>query len=445
MWLKMKNHENQLRKLYIECGTTLRSPVKTGIQRVVRNIIEFSGCLAPHFGFDSTLVDFNGAFFAPVLYGGDFFTPELQGKTRAAPERSEVVKDAVLKMLRAINRTIRNNYKLDFYSHLVDKHKGRIRRWLEPGSEMQDRIVFPSMIPSGKPPVLLLLDSTWNNAIWAQIDEFRSNGGLVCAVLYDLIPFTHPDTVFELTRAAHTGWWAQAPQHVDAIMCISQSVRQDYLAWQERYKVPHPLPPDKIGYFYLGAEVANADPVVRLLTESEPYFLMVGSLEPRKNHKTVLDAFEQLWARGVTARLAVVGAFGWKSEELLARIENHPQRDRQLFLIRDATDRDLAGLYGKTTALIVASLAEGFGLPIVEACQHRARVICSEIPVFREVAGQGARYFDVLSPNSLVDCVLDCLQENALGDSVSPAGGQTWISWRESAEQLLEKVSRFEK
>jgi alpha-1,2-rhamnosyltransferase len=295
------------------------------------------------------------------------------------------------------------------------------------------------------PPVLLLLDSTWNNAIWDHVDAFRINGGIVCAVLYDLIPFTHPDTVEELTLMSHTSWWSQAPNHVDAIMCISQSVRRDYLTWQGTQHFNHPLPPESVGCFYLGSEIEYTDPVVRLLTEGDPFFLMVGSLEPRKNHKTVLDAFDQLWESELRVRLAIVGAFGWKSEELLERIQNHPQLNRQLFFIRDASDRDLTSLYSKTTSLIIASLAEGFGLPIVEAYQQGARVICSDIPVFREVAGEKARYFDALNSASLAAQVVAHMQETGQAPTGAHVKIKNWISWYQSAVQLIDQVNRIGK
>jgi alpha-1,2-rhamnosyltransferase len=432
----MINNNNKARPLYIECGTTIHSPVNTGIQRVVRNIIKSSSEAAHKFGFDCELVAFENRGFVSVHVETNHSNEnvEQQPEFKASIKALAIVVDQILTKISpfGLYQYFRNRYK-----HLIRK--------LWTTAKPQHSVTLASATPGNKPPVLLLLDSTWNNAIWPHVDSFRKNGGLVCAVLYDLIPFIHPDTVAETTRIAHTSWWSQAPLHVDAIMCISQSVQQNYLDWQAERSLANPLSAENVGYFYLGSELADSDPVVRLLTEREPFFLMVGSLEPRKNHQTVLDAFEQLWAKGVAVRLAVVGAFGWKSEKLLERIQNHSQLSRQLFLIRDASDRDLTGLYSKTTGLILASLAEGFGLPIVEAYQRGAAVICSDIPVFREVAGGRARYFEVLNPASLADQVLARMQEKEHTCMRLEAETQPWINWRESTEQLLDKVSRIDK
>ena len=429
------------RPLYIECGTTEHSLVNTGIQRVVRSIIKEVGTIGARYGFECTLIEFGADGFSPIRAAQIEQPVELPQEVQG---RRSMIKGVLVLM----DRILRDMCRLGLYMFLRRKLVHALRAL---GVMRRPEFVVDSVPPiemasarSGElPPVLLLLDSTWNNAIWPHVEAFRAKGGIVCAVLYDLIPFTHPDTVNEPTRIAHTSWWNQAPLHVDAIMCISQSVRQDYLDWQSKRYLATPLPPEKVGYFYLGSEVSHTDPVVRLLTGGEPYFLMVGSLEPRKNHKTVLDAFDLLWKKGVAVRLAIIGAFGWKSEELLERIQNHPELNRQLFLVRDASDRDLTSLYGQTAGLIIASLSEGFGLPIVEAHQRGAAVICSDIPVFHEVAGERARYFEVLNPEALADQVVARLQEREHSCSAREEVVQPWINWRESTEQLLEQVSQF--
>lgn len=427
----MRTNQIKFRKLYIECGTTLKSPVNTGIQRVVRNIINVCGDVTNEYGFSCEFLAFEPSGFMHI--------PSVERSPRQGN-----AKRAILACLRKFDRRFQENRFFWFYGNGRNILKDFVRAVFSEKSAPQP-ICWPSEVSPDMRPVLLLLDSTWDNAIWPHVDEFRKNGGVVCAVLYDLIPFSHPDTVDETTRILHTSWWSLAPRYVDAIICISQSVRQDYLAWQTKECPSNPLPLEKVGYFYLGAELANTDPFARLLIEDAPYFLMVGSLEPRKNHKTVLDAFEQLWAQGVTVRLVIIGGYGWKSEDLLDRIHHHAQLNQLLFLIRDASDRDLIGLYGKAAGLIIASLAEGFGLPIVEAFEHHTPVICSDIPVFHEVAGDRARYFEALDPTSLADKVLALIQENGGALKGVKPNSQRWITWRQSAQQLLDQISHIVK
>ena len=128
---------------------------------------------------------------------------------------------------------------------------------------------------------------------------------------------------------------------------------------------------------------------------------MVGSIEPRKSHEYVLNAFESLWAAEINVSLVFVGRNTWKSDALLERISSHQRLNQNLFLLRDATDVDLDFCYNHSSALIIASTVEGFGLPIVEAFQAGLPVIASDIPVFREIAKDNATYFLLDNTESL--------------------------------------------
>ena len=422
--------------IFIECGTTMSSHINTGIQRVVRNIVEQAESVSSELGMDCILVEFANNGFQEV---------KISDQPVAAASKVKL-------LLMAIDQFIGAIAPKRFYYGLRNRIKNWVKRLTRrnAGRSIDQILNKQQHNPKDRSeqthdhPILLLLDSTWDTRIWEAVDRFRSKGGHVCAVLYDLIPFTHPDTVAEGTRIAHMQWWVEAPLHVDSIMCISRSVRDDYLAWQERQNLARKLMPEKVGYFYLGAALKKNDPVIQILSSSIPTYLVVGSLEPRKNHALILDAFDQLWQQGYDVNLAIVGAFGWKSENLLDRIQHHPEFGRRLILIRDATDRDLTALYDKSAALIIASLVEGFGLPIVEAFQRGTKVICSDIPVFREVAGDQAVYFDLASPASLASRVSESVA--TLESHRSPSqhsGAIKWLTWKESTQQLFSRLQVF--
>jgi alpha-1,2-rhamnosyltransferase len=262
-------------------------------------------------------------------------------------------------------------------------------------------------------------------------------------VLYDLIPFTHPQTVEENTRIAHTLWWKQAPLHLDSVMCISQTVRAEFLQWQNQQKLAKQLTPEQVGYFYLGSELKtdfDAPQVVHILLKNEPYFLVVGSIEPRKNHALILDAFELLWPDEGAPNLVIVGGHGWKTESLRSRMINHPLINKKLFLFERTNDAELACLYRNTAALVIASFAEGFGLPIVEAFQHGAKVICSDIPVFREIAFQRAVFFNVSSSMDLADKIGQNLSHISPPSIINTKHPTEWLTWEESSAQLFDRL-----
>src|SRR5262249_40144708 len=116
-------------------------------------------------------------------------------------------------------------------------------------------------------------------------------------------------------------------------------------------------------------------------------YLMVGTVEPRKNHAHVLSAFEQLWSAGADVNLAIVGKYSWNSTEFKERLRRHPCFGNRLFWFEDVRDGELEYCYRHAAALITASYAEGFNLPIVEALRAGCPVLASDIPVHREVGG----------------------------------------------------------
>ena len=413
-----------MKSVFVECGTTARSSVNTGIQRVVRNIAARAPQTGLDHGLDCVLVQYSYGTFA--LLSREEFQPRPGYRAKARHR------------LGMVDRWLSNGLGNVWYPVLRPVLKN-LFAWV---LHERRKLVGPEPIlrsGSAQDSALLLLDSTWDTTIWEAVDQFREEGGHVCAVLYDLIPFTHPATCAEGTRVAHTSWWSRAPEHVDSILCISRTVRNDFLEWQDQQPLSRKLSPAQVGYFYLGSELLESDPHTRLLTENGPFLMSVGSLEPRKNHAAMLDAFDLIWATGEEVRLAIVGSFGWKSEALMARINHHPELNKKLFLICDATDRDLSSLYSSTVAVILASYAEGFGLPIVEAFQRGTSVVCSDIPVFREVAGEHAQYFDPFDPSSLAQAVLGSLQSwRQSGKArLPPNAKRDWLSWQQSTEQLL--------
>ena len=166
---------------------------------------------------------------------------------------------------------------------------------------------------------------------------------------------------------------------------------------------------------------------------------MVGTIEPRKNHLLVLQAFSELWAKGFGGTLTIVGRRGWCDEHIVLAIKKNEEFGRKLRWLKDANDDQLIESYKANDVLIAASHAEGFGLPIVEGLQHGCQILASDIPVFREVAGNSAsvRYFLPESSQSLMDKIQATAvvsSENEISDP--PA----WIDWNESARRLAEVI-----
>jgi len=311
----------------------------------------------------------------------------------------------------------------------------------------------PSAVPEGAIDIhpgdlLFMIDSSWE-----QYPEFapvfatvRRLGGRIVSVVYDLIPLRMPQFCSPGLIAVFQYWLDLAVQHSDMLLCISRAVRDDLAAWLDEHDM-RPAHPLQLDYWHLGADILTEAvgqtirPEVDAMAAdvSSPLFLMVGTIEPRKGHNAVLDAFDALWAAGSDARLCFAGKEGWHVEDLMDRIRQHPELNRRLFFVERFTDAEINLCYSRAHALLAASVTEGYGLPIVEAAQHRVPVIATDIPVFREVAGAGAAYFPLGDKAALMTLVrqfgtLERAEREAMADLVEV------LSWKESARQAWHKI-----
>jgi glycosyltransferase involved in cell wall biosynthesis len=169
--------------------------------------------------------------------------------------------------------------------------------------------------------------------------------------------------------------------------------------------------------------------------EDELSFLMVGTLEPRKGHTQVLDAFELMWEQGENVILVIVGKQGWMVERLTKRLKGHSELHKRLFWFQGISDEYLEMIYRASTCLIAASEGEGFGLPLIEAAQNGLSIIARDISVFREVAGEHVSYFEGSEPEKLANHVREWLIDYNSGTKAH-SNNIPWLTWEESAENL---------
>jgi glycosyltransferase involved in cell wall biosynthesis len=177
---------------------------------------------------------------------------------------------------------------------------------------------------------------------------------------------------------------------------------------------------------------------------------MVGSIEPRKGHQQVLDAFDRLWGQGLDINLVIVGAEGWRDvpqdmrrtiPQLLTRLQWHPERRRRLFWVNGPSDEYLEKIYACVCCLITASEGEGFGLPLIEAARHGVPIIARDIPVFREVAGEHCFYFSGTEAAPLTTVIKQWLSLYHEGKHPK-SEAVPWKTWKQSIERLKDILVR---
>lgn len=265
-------------------------------------------------------------------------------------------------------------------------------------------------------------------------------------LVHDLLSVQMPQ-YFAPGNAEGFSQWLMVVAESDGAVCVSRSTADALESWLEE-NPPKRMLPFSINWSHNGADIGNSAPTKGLPPDAQqvlerleqcPSFLMVGTIEPRKGHAQVLDAFDQLWNAEVDVNLVIVGKQGWVVEQLVERIRVHHEREKRLFWLEGISDEYLEKVYTASTCLIAASYGEGFGLPLIEAAQHKRPIIARDIPVFREVAGEHAYYFDAASPDELTHSVkswLDLYERDAHPKS----DDMPWLTWSQSARKLTQIV-----
>ncbi len=360
----------------------------------------------------------------------------------------------IQRVVRAISRALLEEPPPGFQVRPIwfDPHTGRYRWALAFSETVMGRPaanVHEDWVEAHRGDLFLGLDLAYDRVTRADswLRAQRRRGVHIVFVVYDTLPAHHPEWFPPGFSDGFLDWIVWIADVSDMILTISKAVADDLRAWLAA-NLPRAGELPNVRYFHLGSNLADSAPSRGLPGEAPEVlaklgramtFLTVGTLEPRKGHRQVVEAFERLWDDGIEANLVIVGKRGWMIGDLLPRLQKHSRTGRQLFWLEAISDEYLERVYAASTCLIAASQGEGFGLPLIEGAQHGLRIIARDLPVFREVAGEHAYYFSGTSPEALADAVSNWMELHAEGKAPSSAG-MSWLSWAESARQLMEVV-----
>lgn len=169
-------------------------------------------------------------------------------------------------------------------------------------------------------------------------------------------------------------------------------------------------------------------------------WLSVGTIEPRKNHATLIAAHDLYWDRSASKRpLVFAGGKGWLSADLHG-LMNQREKEGRLRYAGYVSEAELNELYGEAFAFIYPSYYEGFGLPVLEAMEKGVPVISSNSTSLPEVGGDAALYFDPHSPGALADRMLELERDENLRGSLTERGRRRAeeFSWSKVAAETLD-------
>jgi glycosyltransferase involved in cell wall biosynthesis len=177
----------------------------------------------------------------------------------------------------------------------------------------------------------------------------------------------------------------------DAAIANSEATRAAFLPWLAAAGRDVPVATALLG---LDAPATPAPPMVR----DRPYFVCLGTIEPRKNHLLLLNIWRRLAAEmgDGCPQLVIVGRRGWENEQVLDMLDRCPAIAPFVEERSGLPDREVAALLAGARALLLPSFAEGYGLPVPEALAAGVPVIASDLPALREAGGEAPDYLDPL-------------------------------------------------
>lgn len=222
----------------------------------------------------------------------------------------------------------------------------------------------------------------------------RASGARFACLIHDLIPLDYPQYTSRAQTARHQRRLDTVAALADAVIVNSEATRDALRRWMGR-DVPVTVAP-------LGLDLA----VETTPTIGRPYFVCLGTIEPRKNQMLLLDIWQRLVAvHGERSpRLLLIGRRGWGSEPIASRLAS-----RSPFVEEraDLPDSALVPLLRGARAVLFPSFAEGFGLPVIEALASRVPVLCSDLPALRESGGGVPDYLDPADAATWHAAILD--------------------------------------
>lgn len=284
-----------------------------------------------------------------------------------------------------------------------------------------------------------------------QVKGWKLKGVKIHVMIYDLLPVLHPEWFHRNAPIKFYKWLRSIAINADSLICISEAVRRDLRNWlSDKYTFSTDTMP--IHVIPLGGNLEKSIPsrgmpqnAYHLLSifASRKTALMVGTLEPRKGHSLILDAFDVLWKQGSEANLLIVGKLGWKTDKLKSRLLNHEQYEKKLYWLSDVSDEYLDQIYQVSFGLILASEGEGFGLPILEALMRQKNLLVSDLPVFREISSLHIQYFERFQTNAskIAETIEQWLSVNKAIDYVIKKEDLNGYNWNKSTTTLVSIIT----
>lgn len=238
-------------------------------------------------------------------------------------------------------------------------------------------------------------------------------------LVHDVIPLDHPEFTRPDIPAVFSRKLAVTAHHADLVIHTAEATRQQTEAHMARLGR---VPPGCVAA--LGVPVASPHlPNLAGLDLARPWFVTIGTIEPRKNHALLLDVWQALSQRLPAAQmpqLVIAGSRGWRNEAVFRRLEARPAGVIEAAGLDDAA---ISGLLTGSAGLLFPSFSEGFGLPPLEAAALGVPVFANGLPVIRELLGDYPVYLDATDSYSWLETIERVVTAQGKGEYMLPVRG----------------------
>ncbi len=264
--------------------------------------------------------------------------------------------------------------------------------------------------------------------------------------IHDLAYLYFPQEFLKKDLYKLENWTKYSVTKAKHIIAVSKSTKKDLM---KEYN----LPEEKIQVIYNGfeKETSNLQPhTLNILQthelEKEKYVLYVGTIQPRKNIRFLIQAFKKFHDKSPEYKLVLTGKKGWLYEQIYEEVDKQNLQDSVIFT-GYIPDEDVIELYKNAFCFVFPSLYEGFGIPLLEAMSYNCPVISSFAASLAEVGGDACMYFDPKTDRDLIDDLLSLKDNPKLRNELIEKGQERIknFSWQKCAEETLEAIMKIQK
>jgi len=254
--------------------------------------------------------------------------------------------------------------------------------------------------------------------------------------VHDLAFLTHPEQTTDALRRFLEAVVPRQVERADRVAVVSEATGEDVVRLLGVSREQVIVARNGVDARFYGARPLD-DIAKKRLGLPERYLLMVGTIEPRKNH---LNAMRAHFASGVEAPLVICGKVGWGCDDAMTEMRRMQGKGQVIFLDY-VPDDDLPGLYAGAVGLLYPSWTEGFGLPVAEALASGIPVITGTAPALREVGGPEAMYVAPGDIDGMARLIRDVAHQTST--EIDRDRRQAWtrqFSWDSSTSIVFESL-----